>query len=120
MKALTVTLISGIIFCASSAQAGEFKFVAGNDSTYTKFCVAAANNNLMQYNQQVDNSGLSDRHVAQATLCNGENIANFAAKYNAQRTAKHINRYRRGNVTITDFAAVKHPIANQTTIVTIN
>lgn len=120
MKTLTVTLISGLIFCANSVQAGDFKFVAGNDSIYTKFCVAAANNNLMQYNMRVNNSGLSDRHVAQATLCNGENIANFAAKYNAQRTAKHINRYRKGNVTITDFAAVKHPIPNQTTIVTIN
>ncbi|MCG7533031.1 DUF3718 domain-containing protein [Psychrobium sp. MM17-31] len=120
MKTLLLTLASGLLLTSTAAHAGQFKFVAGNDSPYTQFCVAAANNNLMNYNQRVDSSGLSDRHVAKNTQCNGENIANFAAKYGADKTAKHINRFRRGNITITDYAYVGKSETKDLTVVTVN
>ena len=120
MKTLAIALISGLALSSMAANAGQYQFVAGNNSLSTQLCVAAASNHLMQYNNKAASSGYSKRHIAQTTTCNGINIGSFAEKYDAQRTAKQINRYRTGNIIITDYAGVTPSQSKELTIVTIN
>jgi len=120
MKFLTAIITATIAVASLSANAGQYKFVAGNDNMRTQLCVAAGNNQLIQYNSQVNASGLSKHHLAKTTLCNGLNIGTFAAKYDAMRTAKQINRFRKGSITITDVAFSDTKENQDVTIITVN
>jgi len=120
MKLLTVIVASTIAVASLSANAGQYKFVAGNDNAQTQLCVAAGNNHVMRYDEKVNALGLSKRYAAQSTVCNGLNIGAFATKYHALNTAKQINRFSKGNVTITDLAFSDIKKSNDVTIITVN
>lgn len=122
MKLLTIALVSALTLGTATANAATYKFVAGNNSTPTQLCVAAGNNNLMKYRSNIKDTALTEQYAANKITCNGYNIATFANKYNAMRTAKHINKYKRGSVAITDLALGSEKPSNdkEIIIVTVN
>ncbi len=122
MKLLAIALLSTLTLGTATANAATYKFVAADNSKTTQLCIAAGSNKLMQYRTTVKELGVTERYSANTVTCNGANIASFAAKYDAMRTAKHINKFRRGSVAITDLALSKENKANddKVIIVTVN
>lgn len=122
MKLLAIALLSTLTLGTATANATNYKFVSADNSKTTQLCIAAGSNHLMKYRSNVKELGVSERYSANTITCNGKNIAAFAAKYDAMRTAKHINKYRRGSVAITDLALSKDRKTNdkEVVIITVN
>ncbi|MDP2561947.1 DUF3718 domain-containing protein [Psychrobium sp. 1_MG-2023] len=122
MKILNIALASAIIATSYNAAATTYQFIPGNDAPGTKLCVEAVSGDLRGYREKIKEYHLKDKTVANKLECNGENIANFAARYDAMNTAVYINKYRKNRVSITDLAALnaKKKDLKDTVIITIN
>ena len=107
MKFVKFGLLSVAAALSFSANAGDFLFKAGDQTTETKICIAAAENNLKQYRDTVKKLSVqtpmrvkNNIAVANGLKCNQDDIAVFARKYGANDTAAHISRYLTRNVSI--------------------
>ena len=109
MKSALTLLLSVLAVFALSANGATYKFVAANDQPGTQLCVSAVKNNLLGYKNMARHYRMSQKIIANNLTCNGMGIATFAASYQADRTAAYINKYRKGQVSITDIAAL--PVA---------
>ncbi|TQV87811.1 DUF3718 domain-containing protein [Aliikangiella coralliicola] len=115
MKLVKLALASVAAVMSLSASATNYVFVAGNDTAETRICVAAVQNDLLSYRQEVKKfTGASPNSNRQHTLianklnCNDKNVALFARKYGAEKTANFITRYLRKTVSIRrDIANLK-------------
>ncbi|MDN3653110.1 DUF3718 domain-containing protein [Thalassotalea ponticola] len=66
-------------------------------------CKAAQSNNTIRFGKAVDSYRLKTETVALKVVCNGENIADFAATHGAYKTADRLNDAL-GDVSIEDVA----------------
>lgn len=97
MKYIQLLLIFVAIFMMNSAYAIQYKFVAMDNSIYTKMCVLAGNNEQNALKTKMKRHSDSVRSLANSTLCNGLFIANFAQKYHATMAYDYLKKhtYRR-------------------------
>jgi len=116
MKPIKLLLVIVAIFMMNNTYAVQYKFVAMDNSKYTKMCVLAGNNEQKAlkttFRNQSKGFGGSQKIVANNTLCNGMVIANFAQKYHANLTYDYLKKYTNKRnlnnemeVTIKDIAA---------------
>ncbi len=66
-------------------------------------CKSAQSNNTIRFSKAVDSYRLKTKTVALKVVCNGENIADFAANSGALKTADRLNKSI-GDVSIEDVA----------------
>jgi len=109
MKFIKLLLITQAIFMMNSAYAIQYKFVATDNSIYTKMCVQAGNNEQKALKKSLRRHEHSPRTLANTTLCNGLIIANFAKKYQANMTYDYLKKHtysrnldKATNITIKD------------------
>lgn len=114
MKLLKLLIFTIAICMMNSAYATKYKFVAMDNSIYTKMCVLAGNNEQKALRTTLRRHENNERNLANTTFCNGMLIANFAQKYHASKTFDYLKRHTyRGkldkatNVTIMDIATRK-------------
>ncbi len=111
------TSLSLILFCCSvNTYAAEFKFVAGDNKSTTKICMAAATDNSKVMIRDLRilkqrGAALSFRSFINLLQCNNQYIGNFAKTYNAQNTFAYLDKYtnqrnkkRQANITIKKIA----------------
>ncbi|MDP2561948.1 DUF3718 domain-containing protein [Psychrobium sp. 1_MG-2023] len=122
MGILKLAIITSLTLSSMAVTATTYKFIPGNNEVGTKLCVEAGSNDLKGYRSEMRSHRLNNRRIANNLTCNGENVASFAERYNALKTAAHINKFRKNRVTITDLAANKSPQTSDTEviIVTVN
>jgi hypothetical protein len=115
MKTFTSLLL--ILFCCSiNSYAAEIKFIAEDNKSTTKICMAAVTNNtkVMIGNLRMlslRGSALSYRTLINSIQCNKQYIGNFAKTYDAQNTFAYLdqftnkrNKKRQTNITIKKVA----------------
>lgn len=127
MKILTA--LSIVLFCFSiNTFAAEYEFIADDNKTETKICIAAATDNsavmkskLRKLSQR--GTALSFRSFVNTIQCNDQFIANFALNYNAENTFEYLDKFtnkwnkkRQSTVTIQDIAH-KHALDTDDTII---
>ncbi|WOH37065.1 DUF3718 domain-containing protein [Thalassotalea fonticola] len=93
MKPMTLLLIIVTIFMVNSAYAAQYKFIAKDDSIYTKMCVLAGNNEQKALKRILRRHRDSEKSITNSTFCNDMYIANFAQKYNASMTFNYLKRH---------------------------
>lgn len=93
MKFIKLLLIAMTIFMMNSVYAIQYKFVATDNSIYTKMCVLAGNNEQKALKTALKRHEHSSRSLANTTFCNGLIIANFANKYHANMTYDYLKKY---------------------------
>lgn len=99
--------VAGILTITTSALLSN-AVRADNMSSYMKHalidvCKSAKSNNIIRFNNMVDGYRLKTQTVALKVVCNGENIADFAANNGAYKTADRLNESM-GDVSIEDVA----------------
>lgn len=103
MKKTKYLLLATIAASALPLSAAQYKFVPGNDRVETQICIAAAENNLSKLKNKSlamsRNAGIF-RTVAKKLTCNNKSIADFAFKYDADKTVKFLDRYSTHDVKI--------------------
>ena len=132
MKKLTSLSISIILLCCSiNTYAGEFTFIANDNKSTTKICLAAVTDNtdvmiskLRMLSQR--GTALSFRSFVNTIQCNNQYIGNFAKTYNAQNTFDYLDKYtnkwnksRQSNITIRDFAKAQGNSMDQDIVVLV-
>lgn len=103
MKKIKYLLLSAIAASALPLSAAQYVFVPGNDRIETQICIAAAENNLHKFKSKSlalsRNAGIY-RTVAKKLTCNNKTVADFAFKYDANKTVKFLDRYSEHDVKI--------------------
>jgi hypothetical protein len=92
MNTLKLMPLIMLFALAFSANAIQYKFVAGDDSFATKVCVLAGSDNKGKLKRSKQHSFDNGRSIANSVRCNDMPIAHFAKKYNAMNTFKYLNR----------------------------
>ncbi len=103
MNKLTI-LKAGVVVLATSfitpnAISADYQFIAGDKSVTTKLCVAAVSNNLMATKRYIRGIGVQSfdqsaqvKLALNAVTCNGQNMLEFTANYNADKTFNYLNK----------------------------
>jgi len=111
MKPIKLLVITAAVFMMNNAYAVQYKFVAMDNSKYTKMCVQAGNNEKEALKRSFRREQANSNFIANTTRCNGLYIANFAQKYHANLTYDFLKKHTRKNnlnpdteVTIKDIA----------------
>jgi len=127
MKAFNLMVAIVILFCSSNVNATNYKFVAVDNSSSTKLCMAAVTNNMKSLRYQIRHIRQPHqqiRDIANTVQCNNQIIANIAKTYNALDTFAYLNRFtaskykkQQTSVTIQDLAAVKSIDKKKKTVV---
>lgn len=81
------------IFMINSAYAVQYKFVATDNSIYTKMCVLAGNNDQKALKKMLIRHRDSVRSIANSLFCNDMYLANFAQNYNANLTFDYLKKH---------------------------
>jgi len=122
MKAIKLLPVTLAILMINSVYAVQYKFVAMDDSKYTKMCVLAGNNDItalkkvMKYPLVVKGHNRNSmKSLANNVTCNKLHLANFARNYNANMTFDYLKKYTSKRnldkvpyVTIKDIAALSN------------
>lgn len=74
------------------------------EKTLIEVCKAGASNSLIKYNHTMKSYRINKQRIFPRLVCNGQNFHQFALSQGAEKTAKRINRYMVGTVTIKDIA----------------
>ncbi|GIU34415.1 DUF3718 domain-containing protein [Shewanella schlegeliana] len=87
-------------FGASAAMSPQL------ESTLISVCKAGASNSVVQFNRTMKDYRINKSRVFPRLVCNGESFYNFTVNAGADKTAKRIAPYTRGQgrVTIKDIA----------------
>ena len=88
------TLILLVLLASAAAQATEYRFVADDLSAQTRFCVAAAENDIDGLRGQMRKLRQSPHHqykdIVNAIRCNDQGAAQFAHRYGASETFAYL------------------------------
>ncbi|WNC70260.1 DUF3718 domain-containing protein [Thalassotalea nanhaiensis] len=98
MKPTKLLLIAAAIFMMNSAYAVQYKFVAKDNSVYTKMCVLAGNNEQEALKKILKRQRERVKTLANTTRCNDMYIANFAKTYHADLTFEYLKKYTRSDI----------------------
>lgn len=97
-----VLLLAGSLSC--QVLAANVKFVAADNSVATRLCISAATDSRLEFRQQVKDSRISIRTVANKLHCNDLPAADFAYQAGNQAVSQHLGRFIHGYVGIRDLA----------------
>jgi hypothetical protein len=86
-----------LICCTFQANATEFKFIAEDNGPVTKFCIAAAENDLKGLRNAIRKlrSAPNQQHssIVNAVRCNDQIAAQFAHTYEASDTFAYLYKF---------------------------
>ena len=132
MKAFTSLSISLFLFCFSiNTFAAEYEFVAQDNKSTTKICMAAVTDNtevMISKIRMLSRRGtaLNFRSFVNTLKCNDQYIGNFAKTYDAQNTFDYLNKYtnksnkkRQASITIKDIAYNQAKDSEKTIVVLV-
>ena len=88
-----VILATTASFQVTAENNVKYVFKAMDKSLDTQLCVACANNNLSKLKRLLRRDELGAYNVAMNLNCNNQDITNFAAQYDANKTAKYLNKF---------------------------
>lgn len=103
MKNIKTLLVAIAAAAALPLSAANYVFIAGNDTTETKLCIAAAEDNLKRYKKTARALSMKKsihRTLAEKLDCNDQSVLAFAQEYDAHSTAGFISRYSKEQVII--------------------
>ncbi|MBW3164380.1 DUF3718 domain-containing protein [Ferrimonas balearica] len=98
--AIAATLATGLL-ASASAQAVITGWV---EQSLVAVCKASLTNQPVTFNQTMKTYRINGHRVLPKLVCNGEDIHTFALSRGNDRTAKRIERYLPGSVTIQDLS----------------
>ena len=100
MKPFKLLLITAAFMMVNSAYAVQYKFVAMDDSKYTKMCVFAGSNDIKTLKKVMKHpitvkgyNRSSIKNMANTVTCNDLHIASFARNYDANMTFDYLKKY---------------------------
>jgi hypothetical protein len=96
---ITVSLLAGTSFTSAATNTSV-------EQSLVNVCKASTTNNLIKYNKVAKSYRLKDKTIAIKVMCNGEDIAEFARSHGSYNIAAKLERSLRGNVSISDVAAI--------------
>lgn len=103
MKKMKYLLLTMVAVSSLPLSATQYVFVPSNDRIETQICIAAAENNLSKFKNKVlalSRKPSIYRAVARKLTCNNQSIADFAFKYDANKTVKFLDRHSQHDVKI--------------------
>jgi hypothetical protein len=92
MYKLTIAAMLCSSFLALPSHATNYKFVALDNSSETKLCIAAGSNDTKSMRKTMRHNKEHIRQVANTVECNNMAIAHFAYRYDADKTFKVLDR----------------------------
>ncbi|WP_371189441.1 DUF3718 domain-containing protein [Thalassotalea maritima] len=107
--ALTAVLLSTALYSTTVQAHGGGSSSAGSpmspymETALIDVCKSSLSNNTIRFSDTVDSYRMKTKTVAMKVVCNGENIADFAANNGAYKTAERLNESL-GDVSIEDVA----------------
>ncbi|MEW6996355.1 DUF3718 domain-containing protein [Colwelliaceae bacterium BS250] len=122
---IAALVLVNIALFATAQGSTKYIFKAADNSLNTKICVAAVNNNLVGLKKasRADRLGIKD--ITRHLKCNGLDITNFAATYDAYDTTLYLSKMAPkkykidlNQVEITDLA--KNSSSGQTKIIYVS
>lgn len=103
-KLLTTTGVLAVATSALFTNAAQADSMSSYmENALIDVCKSAAKNNTIRFNNMIEGYHLKTQTVALKVVCNGENIADFAASNGAYKTADRLNESM-GDVSIEDVA----------------
>ena len=102
-KLLVTTATTVLMLGSINTASAEPVMSSYMENALIDVCVAAKSNNTIRFNKTVDSYRLKTKTVALKVVCNGENIADFAANNGAFKTSDKLNDSL-GGVSIEDVA----------------
>ncbi len=106
MGIVKCSLVIGSLMFSSVAMAGQYKYIAVDDSKESKICVSAATDSIASFGKFVSDSavdtfpGVHFRNIANNLYCNGDSVIRFAQAAGNNDVADRLSKYRKGNVSI--------------------
>ncbi|WP_068546434.1 DUF3718 domain-containing protein [Thalassotalea crassostreae] len=100
---ITATTTTTLLALTMSAPVQAGNMPSYMESALIDVCKAAKSNNTIRFRNTVDSHRLKTQTVALKVVCNGDNIADFAANNGANKTADHLNQSL-GDISIEDVA----------------
>jgi hypothetical protein len=95
-----------VCFALTATAAQAVEYVAADDHPISQLCVSAAVDTPLRFLEQMREIRVTAKVVANKVSCNGMNITSFAKQAGNERNYRHLSRYRRGHVEISDLAQV--------------
>ncbi|WP_371376358.1 DUF3718 domain-containing protein [Thalassotalea aquiviva] len=107
MKTLNIvtrlSVVSALVFSLSIQAQGSLN--PQIESALIEVCKSVQKDNVWHLRKTIKSHRLNEGKVANAVVCNGENIIQFAESAEAYKTAQHLNK-RLGGSEIVDLAQV--------------
>jgi len=95
-----------VCFALTATATQAVEYVAADDNPISQLCVSAAIDKPLRFLEQMREIRVAAGVVANKVSCNGMNITSFAKQAGNERNYRHLSRYRRGHVEISDLAQV--------------
>ncbi len=96
MTMKTIVSFAALTCCAFQAQATEYRFVADDFSAQTRFCIAAAEDDVDGLRSQIRKMRQSPHHpvksIVNSIRCNDQPAARFAHRFGATDTFAYLYR----------------------------
>jgi len=96
--AIAAIVLTPLAFNASAAMHPQL------ERTLVQVCKAGASNSLYQFRDTMKSYRINKQRVFPRLVCNGQSYHQFALSHGADRTARKIAPYMKGQVTIKDLA----------------
>lgn len=106
MKKFTIASLVGIVTSFALLISAPTKAAMDPvvENALQHVCYSSISNNTMTFKKVVKSYRLNLKKVANGVVCNGDDIATFAADNGAADTANMIREMQRGHVEITELA----------------
>lgn len=112
MKKLSLATVIGMVttvgvLASASSNAAMDPYV---EKALQQVCYSSTSDRLYSFKKTVKSYRLDVKDVAMKVVCNGEDIATFAAENGAMKTANYIRSHQDGEVQIQELVHVTVPI----------
>lgn len=105
MKSTLVKLGGAALLCTLGMGTSAFAAMDPQlENTLVAVCKAGASNNLVSFSDTMKEYRINQGRIFPRLVCNDKSFHQFALSQGADKTAKRIKRYIRGEVTIKDIA----------------
>lgn len=102
----TITKIVAVVAATFAFNASAANMPAYIESALVDVCKSAIKDNTAKFNKKVKSYNMKTFTVASKVMCNGQDIATFAAINGNEKVAQRLNRSL-GSVSISDIALNK-------------
>ncbi|NRD73158.1 DUF3718 domain-containing protein [Shewanella sp. VB17] len=97
---IATLIFTPLVFNTSEAMDSDI------EKALVNVCKAGASNSMHKLHNTVKHYRINERRIYPRLVCNGETFHQFTVNHGADKTAKYISRYTKGNVKIKDIATI--------------